>query len=94
MSVIIDGRHLTCRDLHRIAHGEGVKLGQDVWEKMDANVKSMPLGPSILEEKRHSKFFKAGATETVVKPNGNHCLQQFCKLLETKNRKAQTCHED
>ena len=53
MSVVIDGQHLTCSGLHRIAHGENATLGPDVHQKMESNVATMPPGPSILEEKRH-----------------------------------------
>jgi len=53
MSVVIDGQHLKCSDIHEIAHGSSASLGDHTHEQMSANAASMPPGPSILEEKRH-----------------------------------------
>ena len=53
MSVVINGQHLSCQDLHRIAHGATTLLGEDAVQRMSDNAASMPPGPSILEEKRH-----------------------------------------
>ena len=53
MSVVLDGRTLSTKALHAIAHGASVVLGDEAREQMCANVASMPPGPSILEEKRH-----------------------------------------
>jgi histidine ammonia-lyase len=53
MSISLDGRGVTAADLHAIAHGEAVHLDAGARGRMEANVASMPSGPSILEEKRH-----------------------------------------
>lgn len=53
MTVKIAGEGLTCQQLHSIAHGAAVVLSADAHARMQANVDSMPDGPSILEEKRH-----------------------------------------
>jgi len=53
VTVMISGEGLTCERLHSIAHGAGVALSADAHVRMQANVDSMPDGPSILEEKRH-----------------------------------------
>ena len=53
MTVTISGEGLTCERLHRIAHGASVALSAAAHARMQANVDSMPDGPSILEEKRH-----------------------------------------
>jgi histidine ammonia-lyase len=53
MSIALDGRGVTAADLHAVAHGATVRLDADARARMEANVASMPEGPSILEEKRH-----------------------------------------
>lgn len=51
--IVITGSGLSCTQLHAIAHGSAVSLGDSAAEAMDANAASAPAGPSILEEKRH-----------------------------------------
>ncbi|MAY80767.1 MAG: histidine ammonia-lyase [Deltaproteobacteria bacterium] len=53
MSVVINGQTLSCNAVHAIANGQSVSLCDDAQARMQANVDSMPAGPSILEEKRH-----------------------------------------
>jgi histidine ammonia-lyase len=53
MSISIDGKSLRCSDVYDIAHGTGVELSGSARTAMDENVASMPVGPSILEEKHH-----------------------------------------
>ena len=53
MSIVLDGRSISSADLHAIAHGASVRLDDAARARMEANVASMPAGPSILEEKRH-----------------------------------------
>lgn len=53
MSIMLDGRRLSCADLHRVAHGAGATLSPEAAARMLENVASMPPGPSILEQKRH-----------------------------------------
>ena len=51
--ILIDGRSLSCTQLHAIAHGAQVALCPAAAERMTANAASAPPGQSILEEKRH-----------------------------------------
>ncbi len=50
--ITLDGQSLTCEDLHRIAHGAPVALGDTARAHMRDNVAVMPPGPSVLERKR------------------------------------------
>jgi histidine ammonia-lyase len=49
----LDGRSLSCNQLHAIAHGARVSLHPDAAQRMADNAASAPPGPSVLEEKRH-----------------------------------------
>ena len=53
MTIRLNGQNLKCTDVHAIAHGGSTALCEDARLRMQANVDSMPEGPSILEEKRH-----------------------------------------
>ena len=50
--IAIDGHHLRCADLHRIALGAPCALSPDAAAAMADNTATAPPGPSVLERKR------------------------------------------
>ncbi|MEL6348635.1 MAG: aromatic amino acid lyase [Myxococcota bacterium] len=50
--ILLDGEHLTCADLHAIAHGSRTQIHPTAAWKMRQNALSIPAGPSVLARKR------------------------------------------